>query len=374
MDEAVRRRDIPLERATTLPASWYADDGHHELELERIFRHGWSCVGVTDDVVAPGSYHATTVAGEVPIVLARDVEGRLRGFLNVCRHRGAPVAQGTGSARLLQCPYHAWIYRLDGSLVRAGGMEGAEDFRTDDFGLTEIAVATWARFVFVCPMPVPAVAAFDAGPLARAIEPYGLEGFDLAIREHAVRSFNWKAMLENYSENFHTPWIHPELIVKGWDYPIVTEGPISLAWDRPLHPRNSAEETLANSRPTDPEWASVTGTQVDDVFIGGLYYTLFPNLLVSIFPRYVSAFWLTPAGPRSTRVDYVRLWHPDVDDDRRKADHEASARVGEQDLDICEAVQRGYNAGIDTRGRLSPVHERGVAHVHRLLAQALDHN
>lgn len=138
--------------------------------------------------------------------------------------------------------------------------------------------------------------------------------------------------------------------------------------------RNSAEETLANSLPTDPEWASVTRTQVGDVFIGGLYYTLLPNLLVSIFPRYGSAFWLTPAGPRSTRVDYVRLWHPDVDDDRRKADHEASTRVGEQDLDICEAVQRGYNAGIDTRGRLAPVHERGVAHVHRLLAQALDHN
>jgi phenylpropionate dioxygenase-like ring-hydroxylating dioxygenase large terminal subunit len=374
VDEAEHRRAIPLERATTLPASWYAGDDHHELELERIFRHGWSCVGVTDDVVTPGSYHATTVAGAVPIVLTRDFEGRLRGFLNVCRHRGAPVAQGTGGARLLQCPYHAWIYRLDGSLARAGGMEGAEDFSTDEFGLTEIAVATWARFVFVCPMPVPAVAAFDAGPLARAIEPYALEGFELAIREHAIRNFNWKVMIENYSENFHTPWIHPELIVNGWDYPIVTEGPISLAWDRPLHPRNSVEETLAQSLPTDAAWASVAGTQVDDVFIGGLYFTLFPNLLVSSFSRYVSAFWLTPVGPRSTRVDYVRLWHPDVDDDRRKADHEASTRVGDQDLDICEAVQRGYNAGIDTRGRLSPVHERGVAHVHRLLAQALHQN
>ena len=133
MDEAAHRRDIPLERATTLPASWYAGDDHHELELERIFRHGWSCVAVTDDVATPGSYHATTVAGAVPIVLTRDFEGRLRGFLNVCRHRGAPVAQGTGSARLLQCPYHAWIYRLDGSLARAVAGR-SRDCRTDDLG------------------------------------------------------------------------------------------------------------------------------------------------------------------------------------------------------------------------------------------------
>ena len=137
----------------------------------------------------------------------------------------------------------------------------------------------------------------------------------------------------------------------------------------PIRP-NAGEETLANSNPTDPAWASVTGAQVDDVFMEAVLKC--SPTAGEQHSALCSAFWLTPAGPRATRRyvgSGIRTRRH-----RRKADHEASTRVGDQDLDICEAVQRGYNAGIDTRGRLSPVHERGVAHVHRLLAQALDHN
>jgi choline monooxygenase len=115
----------------------------------------------------------------------------------------------------------------------------------------------------------------------------------------------------------------------------------------------------------------VATDQIDDVFIAGVYFTVWPNLLVSLFPRYLSAFWLTPTGPTTTRIDYLRAWHPSVPAERRHADLAASRLVGAQDLDICEAVQRGYTAGIDTEGRLSPEHETGVAHVHRLLRAAL---
>ena len=360
--------DASLATATTLPAAWYASDDHHTREIDAVFRTGWSCVGVVDDVADPGSYAVVDVGG-LPILLTRDLEGELRGFLNVCRHRGAPLAEGCGHARALSCPYHAWVYRLDGSLARSIGMDGVADFRPDELGLHPVSVATWARFVFV--HPDPAAPTFDLGALGPAIEPFPVAEYEIAVREEHVREFNWKVLVENYSENFHTPFVHPELIVDGWDYPIVTDGAISMAWDRPLAPRNAAERGL-QAEPCGPGWDAIASNQIDDVFIAGVYFTVFPNLLVSVFPRYLSALLLTPIGPTTTRVRAFRCWTPDVGDDRRDADLEASRVVAAQDLDICEQVQRGYTAGIDTNGRLSVEHERGVHHVHQLVRAALD--
>jgi choline monooxygenase len=361
-----RPDDDPLATATTLPAAWYADPDAHRSEVEAVFRRGWSCVGVIDDVREPGTFAVVDVAG-LPVLLTRDLAGELRGFLNVCRHRGAPLAEGCGRARALSCPYHAWVYRLDGSLSRSIGMDGVIDFRPDQLALHPVSVATWARFVFVHPDPT--AAPLDLGRLAPAIDPFPLDEYELAVREEHVRAFNWKVLVENYSENFHTPFVHPELIVDGWDYPIVTDGPISLAWDRPLEPRNAAERAL-QADPCGPGWEAIASNQIDDVFIAGVYFTVFPNLLVSVFPRYLSALLLEPLGPTQTRVRAFRCWTPDVDEERRAADLEASRVVAAQDLDICEQVQRGYTAGIDTHGRLSVQHERGVHHVHRLVRAA----
>ena len=355
---------MSVRQAATLPASWYADEEHHAREIDAVFRAGWSCVGVMDDVASPNSYAAVSVAG-LPVLLTRTRDGELKGFLNVCRHRGAPLADGCGSARALGCPYHAWVYRLDGSLSRGVGMEDADGFDAADFSLHPVSVATWARFVFV--HPDPAAPRFDLGPLATALDPFPSAEYELAVREEHERDFNWKVLVENYSENFHTPFVHPELIVNGWEYPIVTAGSISLAWDRPLQPRNAAELALATARPGEPGWEDVAANQIDDVFIAGVYVTAFPNLLVSAFPRYLSALHVSPVSPTRTLVRAYRFWTADVPQDRRNADLAASRVVAAQDLDICERVQRGYTAGVDTNGRLSPQHEIGVHHVHQLV-------
>lgn len=361
-------RSSGLEAARTLPAAWYAEPDHHRREIDAVFRAGWSCAGVVDDVAEPGSFAAVDVAG-LPVLLTRDADGVLHGFLNVCRHRGSPVAEGCGTARALSCPYHAWVYRLDGSLARAIGMDGVDGFDAAEMGLHRVSVAEWARFVFV--HPDPSASPLDLGPLAAAIDPFPLEQHRFVVREEHRREFNWKVLVENYSENFHTPFVHPELIVNGWDYPIVAAGAVSLAWDRPHHPRNAAERALRDAEPAGPGWERVADCQIDDVFIAGVYFTVFPNLLVSVFPRYLSALVLTPLGPTTTMVRAFRSWTEEVDEPRRAADLEASRLVAAQDLDICERVQRGYTAGIDTRGRLSVEHESGVFHVHELVRAAL---
>ena len=332
---------MSLPQAVTLPAAWYGDAEHHAREVAAVFRAGWSCVGVVDDVAAANTYAAVSVAG-LPVLLTRAADGELRGFLNVCRHRGAPLADACGSARALGCPYHAWVYRLDGSLSRGVGMEGAEGFDPADHALYPVSVATWARFVFV--HPDPHAAPFDLGPLAGALDAFPLADYELAVREEHAREFNWKVFVENYSENFHTPFVHPELIVNGWDYPIVTQGAISLAWDRPHQPRNAAERALASARPGEAGWAEVAANQIDDVFIAGVYVTAFPNLLVSTFPRYLSALHLTPLAATRDAGAGVPLLDP------RRA---------------CDAAGRRPRR-LPRGGRAGPRHLRaGAARLHR---------
>ena len=197
--------------------------------------------GCAEDVAAPGSYLASTVGG-LPVLVVRDDDGTLRAFLNVCRHRGSPLAEGCGHARVLSCPYHAWLYRLDGSLARAGGVGSPVDFDPADAALRPVQVTTFARSVMV--NVDPSAPPFDPGPLAAGLEPYRLDELELGERTRYERHFNWKVLLENYCENYHTPFIHAQLPTGGYDYPIECAGPAVFAWDRPLAPADASERAL----------------------------------------------------------------------------------------------------------------------------------
>ena len=122
----------------------------------------WQYAGRTDEVAEPGSFCATR-AGHVPVVLVRDEEDELRAFLNVCRHRGSIVCEGSGKRSTLQCPYHAWTYGLDGRLITAPRSNREGGIETDELGLVPLRAETWGPFVFVSPDP-------DAGPLAEFLE------------------------------------------------------------------------------------------------------------------------------------------------------------------------------------------------------------
>jgi phenylpropionate dioxygenase-like ring-hydroxylating dioxygenase large terminal subunit len=359
---------VPLDRARTLPGPWYSDSAHHEIELDVVFGHEWVNVGSADDVAAPGSYLAST-AGRLPVLVVRDDVGTLRAFLNVCRHRGAPLASGCGHARALSCPYHAWLYRLDGSLSRAGGVGEPVGFDRADFGLREINVAPFARSILV--NVDPSAAPFDPGPLGAGLAPYRLDELEVGERTHYECHFNWKVLLENYCENYHTPFIHSQLPVAGYDYPIECAGNVVFAWDRPLEPRDRAEQALHDQRPGTPGWAAVADVAADESFNNGSYLALFPNTAVSCFAGFAATFRLMPRGPSTTVVEREYLWHPSVPPDRRAADLAATRQVVEQDLAICEALQGTYDAGLSADGVLSTEHESGVAHIHQLLLAAL---
>ena len=153
--------------------------------------------------------------------------------------RSRPTA---ARARALQCPYHGWVYRLDGSLARAAGVGEPEGFDLACSGLFEVRVTTFARCLLV--NVDPDAADFDPGPLGRGVEPYRLDRLELGHRDRYECAANWKVIVENYSENYHTPFLHSQLPTTGYEYPMREVGPIVFAWDRPLNPRDASEHAL----------------------------------------------------------------------------------------------------------------------------------
>ncbi len=139
----------PLERASTIPASWYVEEGIAELERRAVFGGTWQVAARVDQLQQPGQFVTTEVAGE-PLVVVRGADHQLRTFYNVCRHHAAAVVtEEQGTASILRCPYHGWSYGLDGSLKGAPEFEGVCCFDRSRNGLVPVRVETWEQFVFV---------------------------------------------------------------------------------------------------------------------------------------------------------------------------------------------------------------------------------
>jgi phenylpropionate dioxygenase-like ring-hydroxylating dioxygenase large terminal subunit len=290
------------------------------------------CAGVSDALPGVKRWTAVEVAG-LPILLVRDADGSLRGFLNVCRHRASPLCDSgtTGEGTVIRCPYHSWIYRLDGSL------------------------------------------ALDLGPLAKAIDAFPIESFETALTESHVRPFNWKVLLENYSENYHTPYVHPEIDTSSSeDYPMVSDGPVLYAWDRLRAPSDDpGEQVRASLLPGEPGWEGLASARADRPYDVGSYLTVWPNAMINVFPDAALIMWMEPLSATTTRVERRLLLAPGRDPAAARAIVETHRLVHQQDVDICSRVQRSHTAGLDADGVLATVEERGVYFVHEQLRRCL---
>jgi carnitine monooxygenase subunit len=342
----------------TLPWSWYTDPAVLELERERIFRGSWQYVGRTDEVAEPDSY-ATTRAGQVPVVLVRDEEGTLRAFLNVCRHRGSLVCEGSGKRATLQCPYHAWTYGLDGRLLVAprGDREGLV---TDDISLVPLELGTWGPFVFVNPDP-------EADPLADFLEDVpervaaaGIDVNDLRFlrRSESELAANWKLCAENFLECYHCAVAHPGFSA------VVDVSPASYL----LETGRTRMSQFGAPRP-DPRGSYDPADEVER----GQFHLLFPNTVLNVMPGRpnLSIGPIVPiASDRTSRfLDY--LVAPDADDAWIEEMLAFDAQVGDEDTRLVERVQQGVATGLIDEGVLLPESERHVAHFQALVVGAL---
>jgi choline monooxygenase len=338
---------------TTLPYGWYTDPETLREERERIFRPSWQYVGHTGQLAQPG-YFATEAAG-TPIVVTRDREGVLRGFVNVCRHRGHIVADGEQSRETLQCPYHAWTYGLDGRLRAAPRSEEEPDFPHDELGLVPVAVDTWGPFVFANATPVGEPLAEALGSLPAQVAELGLDVGELVhhSRWEAEVEANWKIVCENFLECYHCQVAHPgfsEVIDVSPDaYELSSDGRLSTQHG-PLR--------------TAPPQGELPRAQ---------FHFLWPNLGINIFggrPN-ISIGPIVPRTPERTYRFLDYFFGPDVepawiDDLLAFDDH-----VGKEDRSLVETVHRGVASGALDHGVLMGHSEQLIGHFQALTAAAL---
>jgi len=206
---AYAKSRLPVEdpAARGLPPQCYTSEDWYRREVERIFMRSWIFLGRVQRVAEAGDYLAIDYAG-VPLLILRDRDGTLRALANSCRHRGAKLLEGEGNCRGIACPYHGWVYGLDGSLRGAPGMERSAGFEKSENGLKPVRLETWGGFMFVCMDPEAPDLTTWLGDLPERLGAYDFENMVPTYRVEYDLACNWKIMVENFLEYYHTPYVH----------------------------------------------------------------------------------------------------------------------------------------------------------------------
>ena len=329
----------------TLPGEYYVSDAILAEESEKIFARAWHCVGRAARLAEPGQYFLATIAAESIIVL-RDRKGALRAFFNVCRHRGTRICREEAGhfGETIQCPYHAWTYRTDGELIGSPHMQDVAGFEKKDYPLHAAAIGEWEGFVFVSiardPQPFETAWRTMIGRLSR----YGLR--DLVVGHRVVYDVqaNWKLAFQNYSECLHCPTIHPKLATvlpyqSGAND--LTDGPFLGGYMELTPPNQSA--TMSGALAGTLVSPSLPEADRHRAF----YYTLMPNMFLSLHPDYVNYYLVHPVSPSRTRIESEWLFHPDTIRDGSKNIRDAIEfwdLTNRQDWDIVERSQLGISS------------------------------
>ncbi len=338
--------------AKTLPQRYFVSDEVFAEEEAKLFSAQWICVGHESELVRPGDFFLAEVAGE-SLIVTRDQAGAVRGFYNVCRHRGTRLCEeASGHSAAIQCPYHAWTYALGGRLIGAPQMEEGGGFSKSDYSLYPVRVERWEGFIFVNLDPEAARLEQVFVPLLGKFAHWNLPRLRSAKRiEYDVRA-NWKLIFENYSECYHCPGVHP-LLAK-------------------VSPSDSAENDLVEGPflggfMTIAEGASLTMSgKACAIAIGEIqsadharvfYYSLFPNLLLSLHPDYVMVHRLTARSPERTSIQCDWFFHPDAF--AQAGFHPEDAvefwdTTNRQDWHVCELSQKGISSRAYAPGPYSP--------------------
>ncbi|MFI4958049.1 MAG: aromatic ring-hydroxylating dioxygenase subunit alpha [Lysobacterales bacterium] len=341
----------PLDHAQALSARYYTDPRMPQLDATAVFARSWQLVCHRSQLSGVGDHVVTQIAG-LPLLVVRSDESTIRAFHNVCRHRAGPIASCDGrGATSLRCRYHGWTYGLDGVLRGAPEMGRTPDFDPSAIRLPEVRVQVWQGLVFVATGEASPFEEFVSGIDARLGPDRSLAGYEFHHRASWEVACNWKVYVDNYLEGYHVPHIHPGL-------------------NSVLDYRSYITETA--------DWYSFQFSPLDsgdDLYGSGeaLYYFLYPNAMLNILPGRLQTNRVLPLGLDRCRVEFDFYYAPATSPEalaRRAKDIAFSDEVQDEDVTICQDVQRGLASGSYEAGRLNPLRENAVHHFHELLRRA----
>ena len=353
----------PLSSAQTIPSNWYTDARLLELEKERVFGHTWQPVGHAANVAQPGCYLAAEILGE-PCAVVRGNDGCLRAFSNVCRHRASTILEGEGCVKSLRCPYHAWTYSLDGKLLAAPEFEGVENWNRNDVRLPEMRVEEWGPFVFVNAdsQAPPFGEMMSRIPEEVAAIGCPIDQLHFSYRRDYLIRCNWKIYIDNYLEGYHLPAAHPSLF-RELDY---------NAYRVDTFRYYSSQ--YAPIRPSRPGRNELRRYPPDQSGNSALYYWIFPNFMLNVYPDNLSSNIILPVGHDQTLTIFEWFTYKNANEAAEVSPETVtfSDEIQQEDIRICENVQKGLASRMYDRGRYSVKRENGVHHFHRLLEEFLN--
>lgn len=341
--------------ASTLPGRVFHDPEVFAFEWRAWFMRDWLCVGRAEEAAQAGDFFCVELGVE-SIVIVRGNDGELRAFRNVCRHRGARLIEdASGNMVRFQCPYHAWTYDLQGRLRQPRYTQTLEQFDCADFGLFPVRLETEHGFVFISLHDSGEPLSATLGTLPDTFARYPLSELRCAVRMEYDVAANWKALMENYSECYHCPGVHPllnHLTPYNLGGYLTGEGRWAGSWMELV----GEHETLsmdgkANGRPPLP------GTRPED--LNRVYYAwIWPNLLFSLHPDYLMTHQVWPVNAERSNVVCRLYFHPET---MAQADFDPTGAAefwdltNRQDWHVCELQQAGTRSPAYTPGRYSAI-------------------
>lgn len=362
--------ELPLSRATTLPAEVYTDESYFDWELDHVLRPAWLCLAHVSQIPQPGDFLNLDVLGE-PLIVVHGKDGELRVLSRVCPHRAMDImppgfgydghqhglgerregSPGCGHTRLFLCPYHHWSFELDGRLKACPEMQQAEGFCRDDVGLKVFRSEVWHGWIFVNLSGDAAPLGEQFAELSTDISSWNPADMKVALHREWECPFNWKVLVENFMEGYHHLGAHcktlqPLMPAKNtWTE---TERAHSVRVNLPFKTEQASGEADFEPIPT----LAAEHLQQMAVFLGQ------PSFLLFTGPDRLFWYRIDPLGPDRSRLLTMMMVPESAFAD---PDYEKKLTLAEQmlvdfhmeDMEVCTAVQRGFFATGYQRGRLS---------------------
>jgi choline monooxygenase len=345
----------PLSEAYGPPRAWYLDPRILDLERRTVFARSWQIAARADQLREPGCYVASDLAGE-PILVIRGTDNLIRGFFNVCRHKGAAIMpEPEGQTQILRCPYHGWTYSLDGKLKLTPDFAGVRNFDAAASSLIPIETSSCEKWLFVkLERNRPSLKEFLGADLIGRLQSLGLENLRWVERRSYSLDCNWKVFIDNYLDGgYHVPRLH---------------GGLTSVLDYSNYTIQNGERFCVQSSPLVTERADADTGAVRKGK-AALYLWIYPNLMINWYDGVMDTNLVYPRGVDHTEVIFD-FYFADTSEQARHynlASIAVSERIQHEDLAICKSVQRGLASRGYIPGRLSVRREAGEHLFHRLL-------
>jgi phenylpropionate dioxygenase-like ring-hydroxylating dioxygenase large terminal subunit len=343
---------LPVMEAETLPPVAYTSEAFYAREVERIFMKEWNFIGRADYIPEPGRYFTLELVG-VPLIVVRGEDGVIRAFANSCRHRGTRIVAGEGECKAFRCPYHSWVYGLDGALRSAPEMQQTVSFDPAQYGLVPVKLETWGGFLFVNFDPASPALATYLGDLPDKLASYAMDDLVCVRRKPYDLACNWKIFVENAMEELHVATVHRKTIQKYAPTDIYVQeephGEYVVGYGK-----HEGSMALLAGDAGFPRIATLRGRPAE----GTYFPMIFPSTMLGCTIDTVWFLELRPQGPNRTTLVHGACFprttaaRPDFHDVVKNY-YKRWEKTTAEDVQASEWQQAGLSSPLSARGRFS---------------------